>query len=184
LWQGLFLLSWCLLGCADKHSEEEHHVDHFVPPHRPLNLGAAHDRLVELSGMIARGEAIGDWRQHIVNLDEVAQEDLDKLPRDAWDELSDVVRWLPELAIDSDLSEADWRDISGQATELSTRLLAWRQASPAAGAGSDGAEHRSWLEQVAKLDDVIIRWRKLQPLQVDDEVDRDAAGDRSTGEGQ
>lgn len=90
-WAGLGLLlslSSCLAGCLSAPTDE---AEHHVPVHRPVDFLAAVKRLDGLHAELLEGAP----------------------PRDAgrieaFAEMSDVVRWLPELAGDSDLDRTSW----------------------------------------------------------------------------
>ncbi len=74
-------------GCQrDTPDQAEHHT----PAHKPLDYPAAVVRLLEL---------------HVEIFNE-RQRDADQM--DVFAETYDVVRWLPELAADSDLEEEPW----------------------------------------------------------------------------
>lgn len=49
----------------------------------------------------------------------------------ALQELKDIVRWLPELAGDSDLRRADWEQVQRLALELQQRIEPWQTAKDA-----------------------------------------------------
>jgi hypothetical protein len=98
----LLLASLLVAGCtrAERSSEPgadpESHEAHF-PAHWPGNYPAAIDRLevllfdsdAELPGRISR-----------------------------WQEVDDLIGWLPELAADSDLDEQEWNRLESAAAEL------------------------------------------------------------------
>ena len=89
-----FLLSG-LSGCgtsehADAH-EDDHHLEHFVPHHKPANFAQAVEDIEH------RAEHLSEHAGH--GHDDEAEE---------FQELLDVVNWIPELAADSDLNEVDW----------------------------------------------------------------------------
>lgn len=91
---GLLLLSG-LSGCgttenADAH-DVDHHLEHFVPQHKPANFAQAVEEIEH------RSEHLSEHAGH-GHSDET----------DEFQELLDVVDWIPELAADSDLNEADW----------------------------------------------------------------------------
>ncbi len=105
----------CLLfaaGCALSSStteEGEDHLEHHVPDHKPKRFALAIPEV--------------DRRFHELALvTEVKSTDA------RWTELADIVRWLPELASDSDLRKADWDVVQQRAAELGRRLQLWRSA--------------------------------------------------------
>jgi len=88
-------------------------AEHHTPAHKPADYPAAVARLSELDREIVAGHArpAGEL--------------------DVFTEAGDIVRWLPELAADSDLGEEPWNRIARGADELGT-LIARVQAAPAA----------------------------------------------------
>lgn len=88
----LLLLAACAtqVGCQKSPAEEEE--AHHIPEHLPANFDQALTRLEQLVAHLKDGAS------------------LEKMPTEVnvETELRDVVRWLPELAAQSDLNEADW----------------------------------------------------------------------------
>lgn len=81
-----------LVGCGQAESDEhDHHLEHFVPAHKPPNFAEAVESLNDRTRHLEYH--IGDTRP-------IVQTELQ--------ELSDIIGWIPELAADSDLNEADW----------------------------------------------------------------------------
>lgn len=89
---GLLLLAACVtqIGCQKSPAEEEE--AHHIPEHLPADFDQALARVEQLIAHLKDGAA------------------LEKMPTEVnvETELRDVVRWLPELAAQSDLKEADW----------------------------------------------------------------------------
>lgn len=54
----------------------------------------------------------------------------------ALQELKDIVRWLPELAGDSDLRRADWEQVQRLTLDLQQRIEPWQTANDAADPGA------------------------------------------------
>ena len=104
----LFLL---LLNCgcndsqADAHTDD-HHLEHFVPHHKPANLAESVDeiehRCEHLAGHAGHGH------------DDEADE---------FQEILDIVNWIPELAADSDLDEAKWNQAVSAANAIADQLI-------------------------------------------------------------
>lgn len=90
-------LVFLVAGCHGTHVEE---AEHHTPAHKPPNYSAAVDRLLALH--VEFGNS-GDRTE-------------DQL--DALSEAYDVVRWLPELAADSDLEEQPWIRVENAARRL------------------------------------------------------------------
>ncbi|MFM7072170.1 MAG: hypothetical protein ACKO38_10310 [Planctomycetota bacterium] len=130
-----------LSGCQRAaHEEPEHHL----PAHRPADYPAAITRLENLhqqflavrastgespAGASKTGEsstAESSAAGTLVSGGEVAE------PIDPFDEFHDVARWLPELAGDSDLGEAEWVRVNRQAKTLVDAFAPVRAAAAAA----------------------------------------------------
>ncbi|QDU30257.1 hypothetical protein ETAA8_53760 [Anatilimnocola aggregata] len=89
---GLLSLVGGIVGCGSEAKSD--HLEHHVPAHRPHDLGEA------VQVILVRWEALErEWQA-----DPVAA-------RQKLSELIDIVRWLPEIAADSDLAEADWNRV-------------------------------------------------------------------------
>ena len=92
-------------GChRDAHEEPEHHV----PAHRPADYPTAVARLEELHRKFLAGEPAATAMEPNGTAREA-------VAIDPFDEFHDVARWLPELAGDSDLAEAEWVRVERQA---------------------------------------------------------------------
>jgi hypothetical protein len=92
-------------GCH--HAASDQSADHHVPFHKPADYGAAVARLHEL-----HAELSGDRPERSAVLE--------------GSELTDLIRWLPELAADSDLPEAPWIRVdhaSGELGRLAAQLI-------------------------------------------------------------
>ncbi|WP_146512324.1 hypothetical protein [Thalassoglobus neptunius] len=90
----LFMLCTCC-GCGG--DEEEEHLEHIIPAHKPRNFAEA------VSELQSRGVSI--W-------DETASAEMK-------DEMLDIINWLPELAADSDLRRKQWETVQSTSQELS-----------------------------------------------------------------
>lgn len=106
------LLLICLTGCETSlPADGEEHLEHFVPAHKPANFSVAVEEIRD------RAEHLG---QH------TGQGHDDAILE--FQELSDIVNWLPELAADSDLNESDWNAASAAAKLLAENLGERRSA--------------------------------------------------------
>jgi len=107
------LLLSCLSGCGtSEHAEahdDDHHLEHFVPHHKPANFAQAVEEIEH------RAEHLSEHAGH--GHDDEADE---------FQELLDVVDWIPELAADSDLNEADWTTAITAAAAVKKTLEASR----------------------------------------------------------
>jgi hypothetical protein len=112
----MIVATLALAGCRDAHDENGHdhdhghnhdhdhdHAEHVDPAHRPADFPEAVARL--LAGHEAAAAALAAGRNDAAH-DE-------HLPI-----LSDLARWLPEIAADSDLPEAAWNRVAQAASTL------------------------------------------------------------------
>jgi hypothetical protein len=120
-------------GCQATHTEE---AEHHTPEHKPRDFPAAVDRLLEL-------------RAEIVNKPVRPRGELD-----LFTEMYDVIRWLPDLAADSDLAEEPWNRVAAASRNLEDILLEMLAvpADDRVGAYSDReTEHDRWLRQLLEI---------------------------------
>lgn len=89
-------------GCHGTRVEE---AEHHAPAHKPADFPAAVDRLLALHGEIRSG----------------VHRASDQI--DGFTEFQDLVRWLPELAADSDLSEESWNAVYDTTQRLEKILI-------------------------------------------------------------
>lgn len=99
-------------GCSPSESEDDHHMEHFVPEHKPASFKGAVDALAERTSHL---------QYHVGDSGEIVQQELT--------ELADIIGWIPELAADSDLNETDW----AKAVRVSTQMLSVYEQSSVAG---------------------------------------------------
>lgn len=99
-------------GCAGSSSnaDEEERLEHHIPAHKPTSFARA---IPELDRRF-HDPALGAGTKRVD-------------PR--WSELADIVRWLPELAADSDLRRQDWERVQQLTGELSRHLQQWEAAA-------------------------------------------------------
>jgi hypothetical protein len=92
-------------GCSTS-SEHAEHADHEIPEHRPRDFPHAvkriRHRLAQFTMLIEVRDA--------------------ELAAKKFKELQDIVRWLPELAGESDLPEAEWNEVQQISRSLQTSL--------------------------------------------------------------
>ncbi len=77
-----------VLGCAEE-QDSLHELDHELPPHWPVSLSDAAAKLGE----------------------RLALDSSNAKQSEARGELEDLVSWIPEIAADTDLTEAEWLPI-------------------------------------------------------------------------
>lgn len=101
-WTTILVLTVALiLGCvAEKESLYE--MDHELPPHWPLNMEDAAQKIQQRLDLIEIKESQGTTR----------------------DELSDLIEWAPEVAADTDLAELEWVPIYELSETLRRHLRA------------------------------------------------------------
>jgi hypothetical protein len=84
-------------GSHDKHEEE--HLEHRIPAHRPANFTEAvnqiNSRYQRMKDKLPTGE---------------------KPAEEVFQEVTDIVRWLPEIAADSEMQRKNWRQVVGTRT--------------------------------------------------------------------
>lgn len=111
---GKYTAAMCLLvalacvataGCHRASATDEDHLEHHVPPHKPQNLTSAIDEIERRFEVLAHG-------REVPIADRAAQ----------LQELVDIIRWLPEIAGDSDLPEEQW-NVVDQVSEKFWPLL-------------------------------------------------------------
>jgi hypothetical protein len=128
-----------LLSCGCNASpEHEEHAHHEIPEHRPRDFPHAALRIRHRFNQFSKLLEIRD----------------DELVIRKFNELQDIVRWLPELAGESDLPEAEWNEVQNISRSLQTKLAplgnqldklsvdAWKRFS---------SEQESLLTQLDKL---------------------------------
>lgn len=86
----------------DEHEHHEH--EHFIPAHKPRDFRTCVARLQTLSSKIAAPEPLTD-----VEIDPIT-------------ELSDLIRWLPEFATDSELDESSWNRVVAISEDLHSQV--------------------------------------------------------------
>lgn len=112
-WQfGLLLFAFS--GCGHHEEDQDHHLGHLIPAHKPESFAVAVTELKSRGPAVFSGQATDDARR----------------------ELLDILDWLPELAADSDLKRKQWeqvRDTGIELRQVSTRpaiessLLQWNE---------------------------------------------------------
>ena len=128
VWTTLCLvLAFSLCGCMSEWSEEERHLEHFVPPHKPANYAAAVDQLE------TRGDDFLDG----------------KSSNEQFDELWEIIGWLPELAGNSDLLRPQWEQVQS----ISNTLAAINTGD--SGKSLDEADRQSWQENLGQLKELV-----------------------------
>ena len=97
----------------EAHNEDEHHEhEHIIPAHKPRDFRTCVTRLQSLSSEIA------------------APEPLPNAEIDPVTELSDLIRWLPEFATDSELDESSWNRVVAISEDLHSEVDSLRQLNP------------------------------------------------------
>lgn len=99
VWLSIALLGSSMLGCQKSASQEE---AHHIPAHLPANFEQALVRIEQLVAHVKDGAALEQKPTEVT----------------VETELRDVVRWLPELAAQSDLKEVDWNVVDEATRDL------------------------------------------------------------------
>ena len=154
---GVYMIAIAMLltGCQGKQGVEEE--DHHIPEHLPADFDQALTRIEQLAAHLGTGAA------------------LEKMPTEVnvSTELRDVVRWLPELAAQSDLAEEDWNQVDRATVDLIEKF-AKSQEPPERWIG-EGEVFSAIADLPKKLAEVRQKYRDMQ---VPDVVIEAEAGDR------
>ena len=102
-----FLMGCFLIGCQTEQRDSLHEMDHFVPAHWPSDLSDAVSKIDERLAKLTSDDA------NPSNDAETAT---------ARKELFDIVGWMPEIAADTYLEEAEWIPVYEASLELSKTL--------------------------------------------------------------
>lgn len=124
-----------MIGCQSRSSTLEHLGEeaHELPAHRPLNFAAAIDGLPSRLAMLETTSK----SEKPTRLEQVH-------------ELEDILRWLPELASDSDLRKSDWEKARKASVDLEELLRPWlAQASEGAATHPECTAILETLKQLA-----------------------------------
>lgn len=123
------LSSLWLTGCApttavespntDEHEAHDHEHEHGIPDHKPKVFSEAVRQLVPR------------WKSVTT---ELQAGHADHAERELA-ELLDIIRWLPELAADTDLKKADWDHVQQLTTKLETLVVAQHASSGVSNSG-------------------------------------------------
>ena len=101
-WAALFVLTATFhLGCVAE-KESLHEMDHELPPHWPLNMDDAAQKIRQKLDLIETKESLETTRE----------------------ELLDLIEWSPEVAADTDLAELEWIPIYELSETLRHHLVA------------------------------------------------------------
>jgi hypothetical protein len=92
-----------IIGCNNQSVDDDHEkVEHFIPAHWPSDLVDASDKITQRASQL-----IGQSTTDATTIES---------------ELRDIVGWVPEIAADTDLTEAQWDPIHQASEKLSKRL--------------------------------------------------------------
>lgn len=104
------LLLWVIPGCGQSSADsadDDHHLEHFVPHHKPANFA---DAVAEIDFRTRHlSEHAGHGHAH---------------EAEEFQELVEIVDWIPELAADSDLNEPEWNKARNAAARIAGKLEA------------------------------------------------------------
>lgn len=97
----MLLLTTFSLGCVAE-KESLHEMDHELPPHWPVNMEDAAEKIEQ----------------------RLSQIEVKESPETTREELSDLIEWAPEIAADTDLPELEWIPIYELSETLRRHLSA------------------------------------------------------------
>ena len=100
----------CQLGCGES-KKSLHEIDHTTPAHWPADLQDAAEKIRERLQAV-QGEGSGSDSSLALK------------------ELSDLVGWIPEVAADTDLVEAQWNKLYEASEVARKQLTSAKQISP------------------------------------------------------
>lgn len=115
------------VNSSNQRSVGLHELDHEIPAHRPHDFRDALEAIAELDGALRAGESV-----------------------EAYDKLYDIIRWLPEIAAETELAEPEWNTID----QASQKLLSYLPRPP--------LENQQPYLDVA--DQVVAVHKQLAPL--------------------
>lgn len=147
------MVAVCLLGllgslggCARPLGEagEEDHLEHHVPPHRPADFAAG----------------LREVRQRVAELDAGAGQPYGAETATRVTELGEILEWLPDLALDSDIRRADWEQIHAISVSL---LVDYRQAVAGRGGRPGEGLGRQFAQRLEQLSGLADRVREDPP---------------------
>jgi hypothetical protein len=118
----IFIAILFFAGCAHEQRDSLHESGHFVPDHWPSSLDDAATKIADRLTVLSESE-----------------------DKEAYGELSDIVGWVPEIAADSDLSEADWIPINEASRKISNRLR-----------GKAASLDNEWLTEIQRFHELIM----------------------------
>lgn len=123
-------------GCLQSPGGDEEELEHQIPPHKPRSLAAA---VIELE---RRNPGLPLAERDSSRSDPAGQRQ----------ELEDIIRWLPELAADSDLKKENWDALQRLAIELE-QLIRVPDSNRVAGGSpvADGQFSDAYRKIVAQL---------------------------------
>jgi len=121
------------------------HLEHHVPPHRP--------------GTFAEG--LAQVRRRVGELDRSTARAGDEGLRTQVQELAEILEWLPDLALDSDIRRRDWEEIQRHSLSL---LGDYRRALAESGGGvPEGGLESPFRERLEQLEELAPRVREDPP---------------------
>jgi len=175
-WMSIPFLLLILVGCSndatEKTSNFEH--DHFVAPHWPNNLADAATKIRERMSWLEEGtvpdlhhddhdhhedahkhdhhEDHHDAHEHDHH-DAHGHDDHDDYVINPKAEIIEIVSWIPEIAADTNLAEADWLPLYNATESLAANLRSANSQSADAELSSD---NRRQLESLCQLVDKAV----------------------------
>jgi hypothetical protein len=133
-------VAFAIVGCAAAQSEEEDHAHHHTPEHKPADFPSAVSILHLRRTRLLAPKTGTDPEQFAIKREEYL----------------DIVRWLPELAGDSDMSESSWNVVDAASREL---LEIYK---PAANAATGSETRLNERGQAAAVEAALRRLEELK----------------------
>lgn len=123
----ILLLLAVLAGCG-RAPDEDRHLEHVIPAHKPHSYAETVDQLQQRVQALSH---TGSGSDRTVPLEE----------------LGDIIRWLPELAADSDLRKLQWE----QARDIAARMQSHFERIATDDNGESVAAYAALLDEITEL---------------------------------
>jgi len=136
----LIMLSLCLMLSSCQTYAEAEHLEHVTPEHKPASYTDAIIQIRQRFREVLDGKLEGSLRSQRLS------------------ELGDILRWLPEIAAESDLKKSQWEQVE----QISRRLTAL-QSSLSSTAKLSAEQLGEIEEQLQTLDSLNAFSDRLQP---------------------
>ncbi|HMP80052.1 MAG TPA: hypothetical protein PKD54_11415 [Pirellulaceae bacterium] len=168
-WAPLFAVAVLTVGCL-KGGQFYVAAEHDIPENMPPDFPTAVERLNEL---VSSGLVLGSSTALAhETANEIMPAASERLSSAQWEELIDLVGWLSELAIDSDLEEPHWQKVHVTAEQMSEWCQETQRLGPPT-ATHWANDRQRWVDWLATLAEVVAEYERLHTEQTAD-ADGDA----------